>query len=104
MSVIQLPRRERTPDRPGPGPLRAGHLQKLDLTVRRRVDGILIGDHRATALGEGTELAQVRPYVIGDDVRRIDWNVTARTGRRMCARTSPSERRTPGSCSTRRLR
>ena len=66
---------------PGPGPLRAGHLRKLDLTVRRRVDGILVGDHRATTLGDGTELAQVRPYVVGDDVRRIDWNVTARTGR-----------------------
>ena len=65
---------------PGPGPLRAGHLRSLDLTVRRRVDGLLVGDHRATTLGEGTELAQVRPYVVGDDVRRIDWNVTARTG------------------------
>jgi uncharacterized protein (DUF58 family) len=80
MSVVQLPRRERTPDRPGPGPLRAEHLRKLDLTVRRRVDGILVGDYRATTLGEGTELARIRPYVIGDDVRRIDWNVTARTG------------------------
>jgi uncharacterized protein (DUF58 family) len=79
MSVIELVRRERTPDRPGPGPLRDGHLRKLDLTVRRRVDGLLVGDHRATTLGDGTELAQVRPYVMGDDVRRIDWNVTART-------------------------
>jgi uncharacterized protein (DUF58 family) len=80
MSVIQLVRRERTPDRPGPGPLRDGHLRKLDFTVRRRVDSLLVGDHRATTLGDGTELAQVRPYVLGDDVRRIDWNVSARTG------------------------
>jgi len=80
MSVVQLPRRERTPARPGPGLLREGHLRKLDLTVRKRVEGLLVGDHRAISLGEGTELAQVRPYVIGDDVRRMDWNVTARTG------------------------
>jgi len=80
VSVIQLPRRERTPARPGPGAIREGHLRRLDLTVRRRVDGLLVGDHRATILGEGTELAQIRPYVVGDDVRRIDWNVTARTG------------------------
>ena len=31
-------------------------------------------------LGQGTELAQVRPYIAGDDVRQIEWNVTARTG------------------------
>jgi uncharacterized protein (DUF58 family) len=47
----------------------------------RRVEGLLSGDHRAHVLGRGTELAQVRPYVPGeDDVRDIDWNVTARTG------------------------
>jgi uncharacterized protein (DUF58 family) len=80
VSVVELVLRARTPDRPGRGPLRDGHLRKLDLTVRRRVDGLLVGDHRATTLGDGTELAQVRPYVMGDDVRRIDWNVTARTG------------------------
>jgi uncharacterized protein (DUF58 family) len=80
MSVIELVRRDRTPDRPGPGPIRDGHLRKLDFTVRRRVDSLLVGDHRATRLGDGTELAQIRPYVMGDDVRRIDWNVTARTG------------------------
>ena len=58
----------------------AALLRKVDLTVRRRIDGLLAGDHRSWALGDGTELAQVRPYVPGDDVRLIDWNVTARTG------------------------
>jgi len=54
-------------------------LRGVELTIRRRIDGMLVGDHRAAALGEGTELAQVRPYQLGDDVRLIDWNVTART-------------------------
>jgi uncharacterized protein (DUF58 family) len=70
----------RTPARPGPGPLPAALLRRVDMTVRRRIDGLLAGDHRSSAFGEGTELAQVRPYVLGDDVRLIDWNVTARTG------------------------
>jgi uncharacterized protein (DUF58 family) len=55
-------------------------LRALDLHIRRRMEGLLAGDHRSTILGSGTELAQVRPYEIGDDVRQIDWNVTARTG------------------------
>jgi uncharacterized protein (DUF58 family) len=55
-------------------------LHALDLTIARRVEGLLAGDHRSSLLGRGTELAQVRPYVPGDDVRLIDWNVTARTG------------------------
>jgi uncharacterized protein (DUF58 family) len=80
MSAIQAVGPARTPGRPGPGPLPAALLRQLDLTVRRRIDGLLAGDHRAWALGDGTELAQVRPYVLGDDVRMIDWNVTARTG------------------------
>jgi uncharacterized protein (DUF58 family) len=54
-------------------------LRALDLTIARRVEGLLAGDHRSTQLGLGSELAQVRPYEPGDDVRRIDWNVTART-------------------------
>ena len=76
----QLLRSEPTPARPGPGPLPEPLLRALDVSIGRRVEGLLAGDYRATLLGEGTELAQVRPYVPGgDDVRRIDWNVTART-------------------------
>jgi uncharacterized protein (DUF58 family) len=43
------------------------------------MEGLLAGDFRSTQLGAGSELAMVRPYAPGDDVRRIDWNVTART-------------------------
>jgi uncharacterized protein (DUF58 family) len=71
--------RERTPAKPGPGPLPEALLRALDLTIGRRVEGLLAGDYRSARLGLGTELAQVRPYEPGDDVRRIDWNVTART-------------------------
>jgi uncharacterized protein (DUF58 family) len=69
----------RTPERPGPGPTPEALLRALDLTVGRRIRGLLPGEYRAHDLGGGTELAQVRPYEPGDDVRRIDWNVTART-------------------------
>jgi uncharacterized protein (DUF58 family) len=68
-----------TPERPGPGPLPAAALRALQLQVVRRLQGMLAGDYRSAQFGEGTELAQVRPYVPGDDVRRIEWNVTART-------------------------
>jgi len=57
-----------------------GLLRALDVSIGRRVEGLLAGDFRSTLLGAGSELAMVRPYVLGDDVRRIDWNVTARTG------------------------
>jgi uncharacterized protein (DUF58 family) len=69
----------RTPARPGPGPLPEAALRSLDLAVRRRVDGLLSGEFRSSQLGVATELAQVRPYQPGDDVRQIDWLATART-------------------------
>ncbi|MDX6486580.1 MAG: hypothetical protein QOF43_1733 [Gaiellaceae bacterium] len=69
-----------TPDRPGPGPLPAAALRALQIEVSRRLQGMLAGDHRSSQYGEGVELAQVRPYVAGDDVRRMEWNVTARMG------------------------
>lgn len=71
---------EATPERPGPGHMPEALVRALELTIGRKVDGLLAGDHRSALLGRGTELAQVRPYVAGDDVRLIDWNVTARTG------------------------
>lgn len=55
-------------------------LRALDLTLGRRIQGLLAGDFRSKALGQGTELAQMRVYEPGDDVRQIDWNLTARTG------------------------
>ncbi|MFL5826783.1 MAG: DUF58 domain-containing protein [Thermoleophilaceae bacterium] len=66
--------------RQGPGPMRQGLLEELDLVVARRASGALPGDKRAAGLGQGTELAQLRPYEIGDDVRQIDASATARTG------------------------
>ena len=71
----------RTAAQPGPGPLSAASLRALELSVGRRVDGLLAGDYRSAFAGVGTELWQLRPYEPGDDVRRIEWNVTARTGR-----------------------
>jgi uncharacterized protein (DUF58 family) len=70
----------RTPEQPGPGPLSSASLRALELTVGRRVDGLLSGDYRSAFAGLGSELWQVRVYEPGDDVRRMEWNVTARTG------------------------
>jgi uncharacterized protein (DUF58 family) len=78
--VSRFLRAETTPARPGPGPLPDALLRALEVSIGRRVGGLLAGDYRSTMLGEGTELAQVRPYIAGDDVRMMDWNVTARTG------------------------
>ncbi len=59
-----------------PAPL----VDALDLIVARHAAGALPGDRRAAGMGAGTELAQLRPYVVGDDVRQIDAAATARTG------------------------
>ena len=53
-------------------------LQRLEWTVIRRLDGLLQGDYRTLFRGFGLDLADLREYQYGDDVRHIDWNVTAR--------------------------
>ncbi len=53
-------------------------LERLEWTVLRRLDGLLQGDYRTLWRGSGLDLADLREYQPGDDVRHIDWNVTAR--------------------------
>ncbi|MGH8802019.1 MAG: DUF58 domain-containing protein [Casimicrobiaceae bacterium] len=53
-------------------------LKRLEWTVIRRLDGLLHGDYRALFRGAGLDLADLREYQYHDDVRHIDWNVTAR--------------------------
>jgi len=53
-------------------------LRRLELTVIRRLDGLLQGDYRTLWRGAGVDLADLREYQAHDDVRHIDWNVTAR--------------------------
>jgi len=55
-------------------------LRRLELLITRRLDGLLHGDYLGLVPGSGSELAETREYHPGeDDVRRMDWNVTART-------------------------
>lgn len=54
-------------------------LRTLELTISRRLDGVLHGNYQGLTPGHGSEPGESRPYSPGDDVRRIDWNVTART-------------------------
>jgi uncharacterized protein (DUF58 family) len=70
--VQPIPRRSR-PTSPSEVP-----IERLKLTVLRRLDGLLAGDHAGLFPGHSTERGEARPYVAGDDPRHIDWTVTAR--------------------------
>jgi uncharacterized protein (DUF58 family) len=65
--------------RQGPGPVPAALVEALDLAFVRRAGGVSAGEHRGGGVGSGTELAQLRPYQPGDDVRQLDPAATART-------------------------
>ncbi|MFW0785655.1 DUF58 domain-containing protein [Gordonia sp. CPCC 206044] len=54
-------------------------LRTLELTVRRKLDGVLQGEHLGLIPGPGSEPGEARPYQPGDDIRRMEWSVTART-------------------------
>lgn len=67
----------------GPGliaPELLAAVKRVHLRTHRLVNTALAGAYRSTFRGQGIEFEEVRPYVPGDDVRAIDWNVTARTG------------------------
>ena len=68
------------PGRQGPGPMQGALVEALDLVLARRAAGAMPGERRAAGRGTGTELAQIRPYQVGDDVRRLDAAASARTG------------------------
>ena len=54
-------------------------LRRLEFAVRNKLDGLLQGNYLGLVPGPGSEAGESRPYVPGDDVRRMDWPVTART-------------------------
>src|SRR3954468_12438344 len=66
------------PEAKGAGAYADKVLRRLEWTVLRRLDGLLHGDYRTLFRGFGLDLADLREYQYHDDVRRIDWNVTAR--------------------------
>ncbi len=66
--------------RQGPGQVPGALVEALDLAFVRRAGGVSAGEHRGAGVGTGTELAQLRPYQPGDDVRQLDPSATARTG------------------------
>jgi uncharacterized protein (DUF58 family) len=68
------------PGSQGFGPTPSRILEALDLALVRRTAGMLPGEHRAPGVGAGTELAQLRVYQPGDDVRQLDPAASARTG------------------------
>ena len=70
------PGADATPSDPGQGA--DALLRRLEWTVIRRLDGLLQGDYRTLWRGAGLDLADLREYQHHDDVRHIDWNVTAR--------------------------
>src|SRR6188768_3836381 len=55
-------------------------LHRLEWTVLRPLDGLLLGNYHTLFQGQGMDFAGLRPYEPGDDVRAIDWNATARRG------------------------
>ncbi|RBY75369.1 DUF58 domain-containing protein [Blastococcus sp. TF02-09] len=78
MSALPLP-----PDAP------EAQVRRLSLEMSRRLDGLLQGEHVRLGLGPGSEPAEPRLHTPGDDARRIDWAVTARTGETHVRTTTP---------------
>lgn len=56
-------------------------INQIQISCKRPVDEVLAGEYRSVFKGRGLDFDEVREYQFGDDVRLIDWNVTARTGK-----------------------
>jgi uncharacterized protein (DUF58 family) len=76
---VSLPALHPSPARQGPGALPADAVARVELALRRRMSGILPGEHASAGAADGLELVQLRPYEPGDDVRRLDAAASART-------------------------
>ena len=55
-------------------------IRRVEVRTRGLVESVFGGEYHSAFRGRGVEFAEVRPYLVGDDVRTIDWNVSARTG------------------------
>jgi uncharacterized protein (DUF58 family) len=77
---VTMPALAPPPGSQGSGPMPSRVIQALDLALVRRVAGVIPGEHRSPGVGTGTELAQLREYQPGDDVRQLDAAASARTG------------------------
>ena len=56
-------------------------VRRIEITTSRLVTDVFAGQYHSVFKGQGIEFDEVREYQFGDDIRTIDWNVTARTGR-----------------------
>lgn len=61
-------------------PALVAKIRRIEITSNRRVESVLAGEYHSVFKGRGIEFDEVRPYTEGDDVRTVDWKVTARTG------------------------
>lgn len=61
-------------------PTLVAKIRRIEISTNRRVESVLAGEYHSVFKGRGIEFDEVRPYQEGDDVRTIDWKVTARTG------------------------
>jgi uncharacterized protein (DUF58 family) len=68
------------PAQPAPKEVPDALLRRLEFKILKRLDGFFFGDYSGVFYGPSLDLAEVREYQPGDEVRRIDWNVTARSG------------------------
>jgi len=56
------------------------NIRRIEIRTKRLVNDLFSGEYHSTFKGQGMEFEEVRQYLPGDDIRLIDWNVTARTG------------------------